>query len=671
MSALHLHTPVVEQGQAEEAEQGSFGSALPTNYLPQLKNYANDEKTKHFFQSEVAEVMDQTRKDRLTLEEEWESIREMVMMKHGAGRRYFGRSDSYLPVYKRERKKIVSALSSGLFPSDEYFDVTDLATGDPEVARPVKNYMQWEMDTNAQLRAQIKKFLGQVVDYGTSPMKIWYKKELRTEGGVKRQIKMPGFAMNEYGFKKYTCEGMAVSPRNLMYWYVYPMTADSLDDALMVFEDIDVPHSFVIAMKAAKRWENADYVLGYNEIPEHERAQAELMELRGGGAYRHGRDGPDWGRMYTISEVWCHMVLPRDAYMPDEDPELPIPVRVVCAGDMPMEITRNPFFHQRPPYVVARMDAEPGAFYGNAEGRLIKPLQFLSNDFMNQTNDNGIYALNPISLINVGMMVGPPRPLSPGAPWYVNGPPDQAVKFITPPMQQVPLGVQMTQMAIGMAQDAGGAPPDRAYQGKGSKTATGMQIMQKNALMPLQDVVEDIEVECMIMILRMGWRNGVQYRDGEIMASVAGERVVINAEQLAIEADFRWWASSQAANANVRNQLAMEIIRLTLPMVQLLNMQGYIVDFVPLLAKIHAGFGFRGFSQFIRKAQAAPGAQPGMPIGPGQQMGVHAEQQDRMRSAMEQTPGGTETEAQPGEGEEFMDVRSEADDLAGMLGGVQ
>jgi len=52
--------------------------------------------------------------------------------------------------------------------------------------------------------------------------------------------------------------------------------------------------------------------------------------------------------------------------------------------------------------------------------------------------------------------------------------------------------------------------------------------------------------------------------------------------------------------------------------------------------------------------------------------GIRQEQGDRARSALEQLGGmmGPGAEAAPGEAEDFMDVRSGADDMAAMLGGL-
>ncbi len=666
-----LSFPLVEAGPKEEATPGTFGAATPLRFLPELKNYAKDEETLRYIQQELYPVMVGERSNRRPMEDEWESIRNMNLMKHDDGRRYFGRSDTYLPVYKRERAKLVSTLSTGLFPSDEYFDVIDLETGDPERARPVKQYMHWEMATNARLRSYMKPVLSSLVDYGTTVQKYWYKKEIRSIGKASRvSLKSLG-AMDQaaYGFKPYKCEGLAVSPRNLLFWYIYPNTAESLEDALMVFEDIDVSHAFMMDMKRKKRWENVDELLGHWLQDDHARALQELLNTRGLGMQIPGRDAGEAGQIYTITEVWTNMVLPRDAYLDWENPDEPIPVRIAMMQDRPLEVRRNPFFHQKPPYNVGRIDWEPGLFYGNAQGRIIRPLQLLANDFMNQTNDNGILALNPITLMNPNMMVGPPRPFSPGVPWYVQDV-NLAVKFERPPMEQVNMGHAMSQLIIGMAQDSGGAPPDRSTTSKGAKTATGMQILQKNALSPLQDVVEDIEVDMMVPLLSGAWRNAVQYRDEAVMTSVAGERIQIVPEMLAIEADFMWLASSQAQNAQVRNQQAMSLIQAVAPIVPLIVQQGYVVDFVSMIKKVFGGMGFRGFNEFIRKAQAVPGAMPGQ-LAPAEQLGgAQMEQQDNLRSALDQLGGGQQ-EMQPGEGQEFSEVRDQADQIAGQMGGMQ
>lgn len=678
MSGFLVEQPLVIQGQLEEAG-GLFGQQMLMKYLPTAKNYAGNEACQMFFQQEIYPVMQFTREDRAGLEQEWNDIRDMTAMKHNAGRRYFGRSDTYMPIYKKERNKMISTMNKGLFPSDEYFDVTDRGTGDPERAKPVKVIMQWDLETNAKIRSKMKPNIGQLCDFGTAPMKYWYKKEVKSQGtAISRASAIAGLVQPQHQFKNYCKEGLAVSPRNLFYWYIYPSTCETVEEATMVFEDIDVPISFVQMMAFTKRWEGTDDVikmLGQPEsIPEHDRNRLAILAQRGAGlgVPGQGAAASKLGSIITLSEVWTYMVLPREAYLPHENWRLPLPVLITCFGGRAMEIRRNPFYHQTPPYAVGRMDWEPGLFYGNAQGRIVRPMQLLINDFMNQTNDNGIMGLNPMSIWDVNKMSGLPTSYFPGAAWYSLGNPNEAVKFDRPPIDQVQMGLQVTNMLMGIAESAGGSPPDYGSRARGANTATGMSIAQRNVQTPIADSVMDVENEQMLPILMNGWKNNIQYRNEEVMVSIAGERIVVTPDMLLIDAEFRYLASSQAMNQQVRTQQMLSLVQMITPVVPIILQQGYIVDFVALFKRVWTdGFGLRGFTDFIKKGQAVP--QMGPPR-PDQRGGLVAEQQNNYRSALQQVEGEFGAEAQPGEAEDFAVVRNEADDIAGMLGaagGVQ
>lgn len=644
----------------------NFGSSLPAKFLPPLKNYAEWEPLKLWVAQELTPVLDETRAQRLVIESEWDEISKMAQMQHGPGRRYYGRSDMVLPIYRRERDKLVSALSKGLFPSEDYFDVQDRRTGDPSVAAPVKFYMQWELERNARVRAFIKPFLYNFVDFGTAVMKFWYRKELKPRG-VKEAtgLKIPGLESIS-SMKKTKVEGLAVSPRRLNYWYLYPWTAESLDEAQVVFEDIDVSAEYLRKMERLKRYVNVEKAI--NNFNQSDHALRRQSALAARGLPDIPSHVSDLALSPTLTEVWTFAKLPRSEYMDWENENDPVPVRIVLAGDVILEARRNPFFHQQTPYVVARSNWEPGVFYGSGMGATMKALQLLATDFMNQTNDNGILGLNPITLINPGLMQGPPRPFAPGVPWLVADV-DKAVRFERPPTDQVSMGIQMANLLIGMAQQSSSAPPDQSTRSQGSKTATGMQILQRNAAIPLQDSVEDIELDVMVPMLMRSFHNAVQFRDQQVMAAVAGQQMQIDPEMLAIDADFTWMASSQTANNQVRSQQAMSLIQMLAPLLPVLQQQGAVVNFVPLLKKIYTeGFGFRGFDQFIQPMQPPPmqvGAPGGMPPPGGQ-----PPPGGRMRSAVEQADGMGNVEAQPGEAEDFMEVRANADDMAGDMGGL-
>jgi hypothetical protein len=310
----------------------------------------------------------------------------------------------------------------------------------------------------------------------------------------------------------------------------------------------------------------------------------------------------------------------------------------------------------------------PGLFYGHGFGKKVRPLQYLTNDFANQTNDVGIYGLNPVVKRIPSKMAGPLRPLAPGVVWDVQE--MDAISFDRPPIEQVGTGMQMMNMYLGMGQDFGGAPP--ILQGsKGGKTATATQALQRNAMGPIQDTVEDIEQDIMLPLMWGCWKLCQQYMPDDVMMRVGGESVRVKKEDLDIDPDFIWLASSQAMNAQQRAQQAMGLMQALPPLMPLIMQNGYKVDPVPLIRRVYTdGFGFRGFDAFISEAAPQdPTAQMAMAGGmpPGATGAV--EGPEGIRSTVEQSNEPVlDSSMVPGEGDDFAQVREEADDLSAYLG---
>lgn len=654
-----------------DAIPGTFGAAVPKQYLPTIKNYAEDMDVRNQIYAEVVPVLWQTRSDKMALHDEWQAIRNMEMLKHDAGKKYNGRSDSYIPVFNRNSSTLVSSLSRGLFPSDEYFDVSTLSGTNLEEAKTVKAYLQWEFEKVAQVRRHFKPWLKQFVNYGNAVLKYGYKKEHRYEGRLSK-VK-PEDVLRAMFTKVPTIDGLQVSARSIFNVYTFPANAENVDDCTMIFEDIYVNRKFIEEMLRLKIWARPDVALMAPRPPEMDSAEVELFNARGQTSPPREVNNEGIGNIRAITEVWTYLNLPRDAYLPEEDKECMLPVLVVLAGTEPIYVGRNPFWHQKPPYLFGRMNVEPGFFYGYGFGRVIRGIQYLTNDSANQMNDVGIIGMNPYTLVNPGLLAGPLPPLRPGATIPVTDV-NMAVKWDRPPTELIQYGMQLLSLWSGMSQDFGGAPPILQGQaaGKTGKTATGAQILQRNAMMPLQDVVEDLELDVMVPLLKGAWINAQQYRDEAVMINVAGQSLKVDPAQLAIDAEMRWLASSQAVNQQMRAQQAIQLLQAIMPIVPLIVQQGYVIDPVPLIEKVHNdGFGFRGFNAFIHKASPQEMMQALQQSGALQQaqnpQAAGPEQEDRIRSALEQSSGGS-GEMAPGEGEDFMSVRQGADEMAATAG---
>ena len=675
MNNLDVAAIPTVQASAEEAMEGGY--APPP--LPDLeRNWAESEDVRRFIEQELLPVLQWCRKDRRTMEEEWLAVRRMVQLEHDEGQRYLGRSNSYIPVYNRTRATLVSQLVRGLFPSDEYMDAIGLEDGMEELARGCKQYMQYELEKAARIRTNLKPFMRQFVDTGISVGKVWYAKEEAKQTRLRLSFKkmmeaMAGAYEPEMRDENYL-EGIRFKTRSVFSWYIYPVTADSLRDATLVFEDILVPKALIKAKGQKGLWRDTDAGVEQGPPPEFTQNYQGTVQETTGIPASPGTDplatNPIVGQT-VVTEVWTSLPLPKSAYAAGEDTDMPVPVKVVMAGSVVMEVRRNPYWHQCLPYVCARDEWDTPSFYPKGVGHRIRSLQYLVNDFTNQTNDNGAYALNPVVKVNPSLLSGPLTPLKPGAVWSGTDV-DAMAKFDRPPIEQLQYGLQLINMFAGMVQDFGGAPPiiQGVGAGKAGKTATQSQILQRNAMNPLQDIVEDLETDVMNPLLDMAFSLGQQFRDGDSMNSIAGLPLKLPRELLSKLYTLRWMASSQAVNQQQRAQQAMQLLQIVGPLMPLLQMNGYTVDPTPLLRRIYSdGFGFREFDKFVKQAPPQMGMPgmggPGMPPGAG---GPPPPGGGNQYSATENSnEGGGEMVA--GEGEDFAAVRDNADDIAGMLGG--
>jgi hypothetical protein len=639
----------------------SSADAPDVNLPFKQQNYASDPAMVSWVQSNVIPLATFVRQDRRTLETVWEEIRRLVLLQHDLNQKYIGRSKAYVPSYLRARDTMVSSLSRSLFPGDEYMDVKERLDGALVPADGAKNYIKYEWTKIANIRSVIKPYLSQFIDYGLTFAKAVYHKPLKamTKARLKRGAdRLPGVER----YKDPCREGLRFSPRSNFFTYVWPTTIDSLDEAEMVFEDIDVSKLTLEKLGKANRFVNVEKV-GFARQPDHDNAlRQQQMETLGSGtlpaeAPTHG----SFGQSVTITEVWTEMALPDSAYESDEEKGGFVPVRIHYIGDVVVSITRNPYWHQQPPYLCHRMRTFPGSFYPIGIGHAARFLQYLVNDFTNQLNDNGSFALNPIVKANLALLQGPLPGFRPGVVIPTSDP--NSIVFDRPPVEQLQYGQMLVQMYMSMLQDTSGAPAilQGANAGKGARTATSAQILQGNAMNPLQDMTEDIEASTMVKLMEYTIGYGNQFRTADVLDELAGQPLKVALQDIAGDFIFNYLASSQAASQQQRAQQAMTLLQI-LPGVQPLLMQnGKMANPEPVLKRLfNDGFGYRGFEEFIK--DAPPQAMGGAPGGPGAADAI---------SGNAGTSPNQGAEAGPGEEAGFPDVRDNADALSAAAGAAE
>lgn len=640
-------------------------------------NFAEDEDALDWLNSNVTHLLDYVRGEYFAQHEQWAQIRRMASMERDENAAYDGRSTAYLPLYHRALETRVSHTSRGLFPSDTYIDTSSVIPNVlPIQTQTVKAWMMHQLERSMKLRSEIKPFLRNLYNYGISVAKVYWEKPPVAERKT-RLTKLPGLDSVLFDFNKaqpWTYEGARFKARNVYAWYCWPASINSIDEASLIFEDIQVSKQYVEEMKRKGLWKNVEQALAGGQIPNtNVQAQAQLVETHRSPTTAVDYKGGDLADWRYLTEAWFRMPVPKELYRPGEEEGQSVPVRAIFVGTTCVEIRRNPFWHQKPPYLMKRLHENPDSLFTVGMGKAASSLQFLANDFINQTNDNGIYGLNPIVKINPNLIVGPIEPLEPGRMWHLTDP--NGAVFDRPPIEQMQYGLMITNQLATYLNDLSGAPSSLQGTGSkgGAKTATGAQILQNNVKGDLQDIIEDIELQVLMPLMEMVHSLGQQYESAErYLIASGGEKMQFTREMLQGEYMWKWVASSQAVNQQMRAQSAMQFAQLLAGMAPLLAQQGQMPNLAPVLRKIYEdGLGLRNFDEVL---QPAPPPMPGMggPQGgpPGGPQGgpPPGQKPQQPRSAVEQAPGGSQSMA-PGEGEAFGEVRGNADQLAAMMGG--
>lgn len=642
--------------------------------IPSAANFAADKDVMNYCKDELYGIITRVKSRRRLLEDEWLAIQRLRTLTHDGGQKYRGRSNVYMPTYATAHATLVSQLSKGLFPSDDYMDVESHDLEGEDAAQQVKSALKYELDCNAKLRQHIKPCLSQLVDHGNMVLKYWYR--------TGKEFKGKKLRGGEVEFKARPQKGLTVSARSIFNVVVYPETAEDEKDILVTAEYIDMDRNYALALANSNRWLNVDDALASantSEVSQYSRDQSllDVAKIPGMGENVDASDiDKPTAQQVTCIECYVSMRLPKSAYVQGEDSSLPIPARVVMFKGIPVEVTRNPHYNQEHPYLWARQGIVPGSFYGSWAGRRARYLQYLINDFANQTNDTGIYGLNPFMIVDTNLLTGPLQPLAPGRIFRTRDA-KNAINFSHPPMEPIQYGQQLLSLYIGALMDNTGAPPVLQGVGRSSETATGQSILQRNSLSPLQDVVEDIESQLMVPLMERAWRLMVQYTDRPIIITDAmGMKKPVTLSDLdSFDYNFKFLSSSQAVNQQARAQQAMQMLQMLPPMMPLLQANGYMANPAPVFQKLHNdGFGWRQFDKFIFKlnpqqqmmmqqqAMAQQGGEQGAPAqGP-------MPQQPDVRGSEQNAPSGENAMNDPMATDDFGVTRTITDEINAMKG---
>lgn len=461
-------------------------------------------------------------------------------------RYYIGRANMYIPAVRRGVERLVAQWIRETFPTDEWWgcEATDKEF-EGNVAGQ-KALMDVQLKRRMRLKRKARPAYRQLALYGTSPLKVPWRYQTRTEPSVTFDPEL-GRAVVE---KKTTVlyDDPDFLPVDYFAFGVYPLTVMDVDDAKLVYEDIvcaidELEHDPDNYANVQQAKENAGSGTSGSEALIYRRQRLQQLGIT--------EDETNDKNFVFLTE--CYV----DFDFEDKFGLGPEPAIVTLAWEsVVVRLQRNPY--RRPPYFVMK-DAEMIAeFLAHARTESTDRLQIGLNDASNQQFDAASFANNPMVVIDPNAVEDYNAiSIYPGA--KIPSAPD-AVKFDRPPdaaySQKETVAYLYNVILENLGTPAGASPsPASTGMPRGARTFGGMQMLQALAGSESKELVEFQEDAVWEPILAwIAWLNANFMGDGRILKTAGrkGAAVTVNRDTFAGDYAYEWLGTSTVQNQMVR-----------------------------------------------------------------------------------------------------------------------
>src|SRR5262245_26688625 len=548
------------------------------------ENLARDSEIQARIRDELLPLIRTTRNDRSLLRDRWLRYYRIWSLRHDYGQGYKGRTNTYFPIGRRWIEQWVTRIKRDLFPDNDWFACRALRK-DFEARVPAKVALQkYWMRRYMRLRRHSLPFLRQLVTYGTSPVRnVW--RVLEHEQPALRDILeddgSPSGDTIETLEKVADFLGPTFEPVDLFAFYVWPVTASSVDTASLVFEDRCVQRAHIQRLastpldqsnpKNGNVYENLDDLL-------------ELYESAGqsrGSSYAGGLKYDalsirlaDKGFTAPLDQNLPRELRPLDitagSWLADLEGEGAMRYLVTLGADtVPLRVQRRPFWHGGPQWLCGRFVEVAEEFYGRGLPEIFDYIQYFVNDLGNQSGDAFVWSTNPIAVVDIGAVQDPTSlRMTPGAKWLAN---PVWVHRTTPPQSDAQAGLEAVQAFVSIGDNMVAPTPARPIvpnQPAGPQDSAGLAAQLADSAVDLRAVVENLEDEVMVPLLERSDILSQQCLDRDILLKVAGQDGVelvehpITVADLVGEYEWEWLGTTSALNQQVRAQQMVQGIAL-------------------------------------------------------------------------------------------------------------
>lgn len=540
------------------------------------RNFATDpalsDKVAGYFVPRIRTV----RTNRIQLEEAWWRFFNMWNVTKDGYHNYVGRAQLYIPEVRKNIEAQARQLTKSAFPSSDCFDVSPGLTGTRRGAMAWKSYHQWAME-NADVQSKYFVAMRQLCMLGTSPIYLPWRKTTREEFRSRRDPKTKKILPTKQEIELFN--GPEFIVRDLFRWYTFNPKKNDLSDGC--FEIMPISPFEMKALAKTGDLANLEEIMAgpsnayLNEEFSRDVMRAESqginiqynMAYAGEATIRKDEDNKDFAdTTFMRTRIFSEIIFP-EACEEGEDPDKPIPMMIdIYGNDKCGLIKRNPFYHQRPPYVVGKY-IQPNAdeFYGQGLPWAIQYMQYEMNTKAEQGMDSATLSLNPISVIDPGLAGGSNEfNIEPGAIWWAS---PQGVRMMQMP-DVTPVAYQAISQLKGLMQDYSDRSPALPPQLLGkARTATQSEMVFDS--LGVDNWLFQLQNESLILkpMLQQWEAITDQNMDDDMLVMILGRRAGDLKRTLLSRADllgryaYKWKGASVAAAKQVTARQMLDMIK--------------------------------------------------------------------------------------------------------------
>jgi hypothetical protein len=517
------------------------------------KNYATNESVASRAYQLATEYIHSAKTARKNKEAEWLEDLRLWACQNSDAQMYIGRSNLIVPELHNQVESTVGQFQSGLFPNDDYLGCIPTKNTKIEESIQIKEAVFHELDHKNDLPSLSERYNRQKALYGTAFLKPVFEKMmksvvLKNEKGYDEVRVVPQF------------QGVKVNCMDTFHTYVYPETANSVDEALCTFDEAFIP---LRLLKQNEKYKNtADIHEVHQDFGDYgwvDTIRMNIANLASSNAYRN--------KAVLVTELWLDFDIIPGEFVPC--------VISLANYNNVIEVRRNPFWHQSKPHLMGRyMKGPSGEVYGHSLPERLRSLQYMITDLGNQTMDSLTYTLNPIAIIDPGV-AGDVNSfkMQPGARWFAN---PQGISFQTfPDISQS--GFQGMQQVRQMIQQFSDLAPSTAPQLSGKvRSATQASAVQNEISQNLKNMIRSDEADVFSpLAARTHWLlKQFQTEEYQIVTQGVekGQWITKTVNPLTLHKDciFVWKGSEVAQKSAIRNQQLLSAFNMAVQMEQVM-----------------------------------------------------------------------------------------------------